>query len=106
MGSGFFESVYENSLMIELRKAGLEAKNQQPITVRYSGEIVDEFIADIVVEDSIIVELKAVREIATIHEVQLVNYLKATNKDFGLLINFGEKRVDIKRKYRTYKSRR
>ncbi|MFT5194322.1 MAG: GxxExxY protein [Cellvibrionaceae bacterium] len=60
MGSGFFESVYENSLMIELRKAGLEAKNQQPITVKYSDEVVGEFIVDIVVEDLIIVELKAV----------------------------------------------
>ena len=102
LGSGFLEKVYENALVIELKKNGLEVKAQHPISVLYSGEVVGNYYADLLVEDEIIVELKAVIELATIHEVQLVNYLQATKKDIGLLINFGSS-VKIKRKYRTYK---
>ena len=100
MGFGFLESVYEKCLLIELRKAGLQAIAQQAITVRYDGEIVGEFVADIVVEDTIILELKSVRRLVKAHEMQLVNYLVATGKPVGLLLNFGEIKVEVKRKLR------
>ena len=100
MGFGFLESVYENCILIELRKAGLNAEPQKPITVYYDEENVGQFIADIVVNDTIIVELKSVRRIVDAHEVQLVNYLVATRKEVGLLINFGERKVEVKRKVR------
>ena len=100
MGFGFLESVYEKCLLIELRKAGLKAIAQQAITVRYDGEIVGEFVADIVVEDTIILELKSVRRLVKAHEMQLVNYLVATEKPLGLLLNFGEIKVEVKRKLR------
>lgn len=98
MGFGFLESVYEKCMLIELRKAGLNAESQKPITVHYENEIVGEFVADIIVNDTIILELKSVRQIINIHEVQLVNYLVATGKPIGLVINFGERKVEIKRK--------
>jgi len=100
MGYGFAESVYENSLLLELRKAGLKAESQVPITVRYDGQVVGEFVADIVVEDTIILELKSVRQIVQAHEVQLVNYLVATGKPVGMLLNFAEEKVEVKRKVR------
>ena len=90
MGFGFLESVYEKCLLIELKKEGLKAESQKPITVYYRGEVVGEFVADIIVEDTIIVELKSVRRIINAYEVQLVNYLVATGKDVGLIINYGE----------------
>jgi len=98
MGYGFLESVYEKCLLIELRKAGLKAESQQAITVYYENQIVGDFIADIVVEDSVILELKSVRRLAKVHEAQLVNYLVATGKEVGLLLNFGEQKVEVKRK--------
>jgi GxxExxY protein len=96
----FLESVYERCLLIELEKAGLKAEAQKPIEVFYEGQLVGQFVADIVVEDTVILELKSVRRFTTAHEVQLVNYLVATGKPVGLLMNFGEKRVDVKRKLR------
>jgi len=98
MGFGFVESVYEKCMLIELTKAGLGVESQKPITVHYEDEIVGQFIADIVVEDTILLELKSVKQIAKPHEVQLVNYLVATGKPVGLVINFGEAEVEIKRK--------
>ena len=98
MGFGFLESVYEKCLFIELVKADLDAKSQKPITVYYENEIVGEFVADIIVNDTIILELKSVRRIIKAHEVQLVNYLVATGKPVGLILNFGERKVEIKRK--------
>ena len=98
MGFGFLESVYEKCMLIELRKVGLNAETQKPITVYYEDEIVGEFVADIIVNDFIILELKSVRKIIKIHEVQLVNYLVATGKSVGLILNFGERKVEIKRK--------
>ncbi|MFC1824198.1 GxxExxY protein [Thermodesulfobacteriota bacterium] len=98
MGFGFLESVYEKCLMIELRKAGLDAESQKPITVYYDDEIVGDFIADIIVNDTIILELKSVRRVIKAHEVQLVNYLVATGKPIGLILNFGERKVEVKRK--------
>ena len=102
MGYGFLESVYEKCLLIELRKAGLSAVSQKPITVFYDNKVVGEFVADIIVEDTIILELKSVRQIIQAHEVQLVNYLVATEKPVGLIINFGERKVEIKRKVRDF----
>ena len=101
MGFGFLESVYEKCLEIELKKAGLRAESQQPIKVYYEGEIVGEFVADLVVEDTVIVELKSVRRVVKAHEAQLVNYLVATQAEVGLILNFGEHKVEVKRKLRT-----
>ncbi|MBL7213944.1 MAG: GxxExxY protein [Desulfobacteraceae bacterium] len=98
MGFGFLESVYEKCLLIELRNAGLDTESQKPITVYYEGEVVGEFVADIIVNDAVIIELKSVRRIIKAHEVQLVNYLVATGKPVGLILNFGEGKVEIKRK--------
>ena len=98
MGFRFLESVYEKCMLIELRKAGLNAESQKPITVYYEEEIVGEFVADIIVNDTIILELKSVRQIINVHEVQLVNYLVATRKPVGLILDFGESKVDVKRK--------
>jgi GxxExxY protein len=103
MGSGFVEGVYEKCLIIELRKIGLLVESQKAITVFYEGALVGEFIADIIVNDTIIVELKAIRQLAKAHEVQLVNYLTATGKPVGLLINFGEDKVEVKRKLKELK---
>ena len=101
MGFGFLESVYEKCLLIELYKNQLKAESQKPIKVCYENEVVGEFIADIIVEDIIILELKSVAQIVKAHEVQLVNYLVATQNPVGLIINFGEQKVEIKRKVRT-----
>jgi GxxExxY protein len=103
MGFGFLESVYEKCMLIELHKEGLKAEAQRSITVSYDNEIVGEFIADIIVEDTIILELKSVKQIVKAHEVQLVNYLVATGKPVGLVLNFGERKVEIKRKIKELK---
>ena len=81
-----------------MQEAGLTYESQKPIKVHYKEKIVGEFIADLLVEDKIIVELKSVQKIAKAHEIQLVNYLVATGKPVGLIINFGEHKVEIKRK--------
>jgi GxxExxY protein len=99
-GFGFLESVYEKCLMIELRKAGIRAESQKAIKVYYEGEVVGDFITDVLIDDTVIVELKSVRRIIQTHEVQLVNYLVATGKDVGLILNFGERTADVKRKVR------
>ena len=98
MGFGFLESVYEKCLLIELLKAGLDAEPQKPVTVSYDGETVGVFVADIIVNDTIILELKSVKRLVEAHEVQMVNYLVATGKPIGLLLNFGERQVEVKRK--------
>ena len=100
MGFGFLESVYEKCMLIELGKAGVAVRSQEPITVRYDGQTVGEFVADLVIGDSVIVEFKSVRRLIMAHEVQLVNYLTATGKDVGLLLNFAERGVEVKRKVR------
>jgi GxxExxY protein len=102
LGSGFLEKVYENALAIELKKSGLCITQQQALRVFYDGQEVGVYYADIMVEHCIIVELKAVFSLLSEHEVQLVNYLTATGYDTGLLINFSNKTVQIKRKYRIY----
>ena len=105
MGFGFLESVYEKCMLIELNKAGLLTESQKPLKVYYDDKIVGEFIADIIVNDTIILELKSVSRLVKAHEVQLVNYLVATGKPIGLLLNFGERRVEVKRKVKELKNK-
>ncbi|MBI1824769.1 MAG: GxxExxY protein [Planctomycetes bacterium] len=100
LGPGFMESVYRRALLIELRKAGLHAEEEKQISVFYEGAPVGDFAADILVEDKVILELKAVEAIGKVHEVQTVDYLTATGLDIGLLINFGSDRLQFKRKFR------
>jgi GxxExxY protein len=100
LGAGFLESVYHQSLLIELRLAGLFAQPQVGLDVYYHDTPVGRFFADIIVNDTVIIELKAIEELAKIHEVQLVNYLVATGKPVGLVINFGPDSVVVRRKVR------
>lgn len=100
MGFGFLESVYEKCLLIELSKEGLHVESQVPITVYYDFEIVGYFVSDILVENRIIIELKSISKLLKIHEIQLVNYLVATGKEIGILLNFSQGKVEIKRKIR------
>jgi GxxExxY protein len=100
LGPGFLESVYLNALVHELRRAGLSAEVAQRITVRYENIIAGDFIADLIVNDILLCELKAISSLSKADEVQLVNYLTATNRDFGLLLNFGAPSLQFKRKYR------
>jgi GxxExxY protein len=97
LGAGFLEKVYENSLAHELRKDGVRAIQQHPITVYYDGTVVGEFAAGMLVEDSLLVELKAVKQLDSVHEAQCLNYLKATGFKTCLLLNFGTPKVQIKR---------
>ena len=102
LGPGFIEKVYENSLRIELEKLGLKVKQQEPINVTYEGQVVGQYRADLWVDDRVVIELKAAKELVKRHEVQLVNYLAATGIDCGLVLNFGPS-VQVKRKFREYK---
>jgi GxxExxY protein len=102
LGSGFLEKVYENALRIELSGARLRVEQQIPIQVYYQGEVIGDFVSDLLVEKRLVVELKAIEKLTKLHEAQLVNYLTATGLDIGLLINFG-KSVQIKRKYKNFK---
>ena len=97
LGYGFLEKVYENAMMVLLEKQGIEAKQQFPIPVHFSGKIIGEYFADIMVEDKVIVELKTVERVANIHYAQLLNYLKATGIKLGLLVSFGPKKLEYKR---------
>jgi GxxExxY protein len=103
LGPGFLESVYQNALIWELLKSGFRAEAQRPISVRYNGQIVGAFTADLLVNDSLIIELKAIQSLAKAHEVQLVNYLVATGIDEGLLLNFGAEHLEFKKKFRAPK---
>jgi GxxExxY protein len=91
LGTGFLEKNYENALVLELKSRGLNVRQQSPVEVFYKGQKIGFYLADIVVEDCLILELKAVEEICLEHEAQLLNYLKATDIDLGLLMNFGPK---------------
>jgi GxxExxY protein len=97
LGCGFLEKVYENALVIELRKNGLKAEPQQPVEVLYDGQVVGEFFTDILVSEVVILEIKAATDHHDIFTAQCLNYLKATSKPLCLLINFGKPRVDVKR---------
>jgi len=97
LGRGFLEKVYENALALELRTAGLAVEQQRGITVTYKGTVVGEYFADLLVEDSILIELKTVRALDHAHRAQRINYLRATGKNLCLMINFGAPRVEIQR---------
>jgi|SRR6185369_3980709 GxxExxY protein len=97
LGYGFLENVYEKSLVKELSSKGIKAETQTGIKVEYKGEEVGLYFADVVVNGEIILELKAVEALSKAHEAQLLNYLKATNKRIGILINFGKDKVEYKR---------
>src|SRR5215204_3537813 len=97
LGYGFLERVYENSLAISIRKAELKVEQQKPINVYFEGEAVGEYFADLIVADCVIIELKAVEAIEESHEAPLLNYLKATDIEVGLLVNFGPK-LEFRRK--------
>ena len=97
LGAGFLESVYVNSLVLALADLGLEVEAELPLVVHFRGHVVGVFRADLVVNGSVIVEVKAVERIITAHEVQLVNYLRATGTRVGLLLNFGP-RAEFKRR--------
>jgi GxxExxY protein len=97
LGAGFLESVYEKALLIALAERGLKAQSQFPLTVSFHGKKVGEFYADVLVEDKVIVELKAVKAIAPEHQAQVINYLKATGIEVGLLVNFGNPKLEYRR---------
>ena len=97
LGYGFLEKVYENAMMIELKKEGITAASQSAIKVFYEGEVIGEYYADILVDSKVIVEIKAAKRLVEENEAQLLNYLKATDIEVGLLLNFGTK-PEIKRK--------
>jgi len=106
LSPGYLENVYQNALVLELKENGISVETEVPITVYYKDNIVGEYRADMVVGNRVIVELKAIQNLLPVHEAQLVNYLTATNVDNGLLINFGGEKIEIKRKYRTYRHKK
>ena len=97
LGVGFLEKVYENALTHELRKKGMAVRQQWPVAVRYDGVVVGDYVADLVVEDRVLVELKVAKAIDQAHVAQALNYLKATGLTTCLILNFGSARVDVKR---------
>ena len=98
LGAGFLEKVYENALVVELKEEGILVEQQKILKVQYKGQVVGEYCADLVVDNKVIVELKAVESLSNIHEIQLKNYLCATGIEVGLLLNFG-KCVKVRRKF-------
>jgi GxxExxY protein len=103
LGPGFLESVYQKALAYELHKQGLRVECEKPIQVIYDGVAVGDFAADMLVEGSVMIEIKAAQALNPAHEVQLVNYLTATGVEIGLLLNFGADKLEFKRKHRTYR---
>jgi GxxExxY protein len=97
LGAGFLEKVYENALLVELIDRGLKAESQVPIRVNYKNKEVGEYYADIIVENKVILEIKAIDALQKIHEAQLLNYLKATGFNIGLLVNFTHPKAEIRR---------
>lgn len=97
LGTGFLEKVYENALTKKLGKSGIKAQQQVPVNVKFEGDIVGEYFADILVDGKVILELKCVEKIAPIHEAQVINYLKATGLRLGIIINFAKPKLEYKR---------
>jgi GxxExxY protein len=97
LGHGFLEKVYENALILELKNNNIQAQQKCPIKVYYKGEVVGEYIADILVEEKIILELKTSDSISDAYRAQIINYLKATEIELGILINFGTKKLSYER---------
>jgi GxxExxY protein len=104
LGPGYLESVYQNALAHELRKRGVLVELKKRVLVQYDGVVVGDYEADMLVEDRVLVENKAIRSLTPRDEAQLVNYLTATQLDIGLLLNFGAGRLEFKRKSRTYRA--
>ena len=104
LGPGFLESVYQNALAHELRKAGSNVELEVRLQVRYDGIVVGSFDADMLVNKVVLIENKAVQALVPAHEVQLVNYLTATGLDEGLVLNFGASRLEFKKKFRVYQT--
>ena len=97
LGGGFLEKVYENALAVELCARGLQVRKQEAIAVRYKGTIVGDYVCDLLVNEAVLCEIKALEALVAVHRAQLLNYLRATGTKVGLLINFGPRRVDVKR---------
>ena len=97
LGPGFLEKIYEKALMIELADAGLKADDQSPVTINYKGRTIGEYVTDIMVEDRILIEIKAQQSIRPEHRAQLLNYLKATGLKLGFLVNFTYPKAKIER---------
>lgn len=97
LGCGFLEKVYENTLAYELQKRGFEVRQQAAIHVNYDGIVVGEYVADMVVSNRVIIELKAVSDLNQIHAAQTLNYLKATGLEVALLFNFGRPKIEVRR---------
>jgi GxxExxY protein len=97
LGAGFLESVYEKALLIALSDMGLTARSQLPLQVQFRQQVVGTFFADIVVEEQVLVELKAVKNLAAEHVAQVLNYLRGTDLPVGLLVNFGTPKLEIRR---------
>ncbi|MEE8389517.1 MAG: GxxExxY protein [Anaerolineae bacterium] len=97
LGSGFLEKVYENALAHELRKAGIRVEQQYPIQVYYDGIVVGNYVADLLIKDCVLVELKAIKALGNVEMAQCLNYLEATDLRVCLLLNFGRPRVEVKR---------
>ena len=97
LGAGFLESVYEKAMLVALRDEGLNAVSQKPIKATFRSQVVGTFFADLMVDDTVLVELKAAKSIAPEHQAQVINYLKATDIEVGLLINFGNPKLEYKR---------
>lgn len=97
LGGGFLEKVYENAAVIEIAKTGLTVRQQFPIDVKYDGAVVGQFLADVLVADLVLVEMKAVKLLEDVHTAQCLNYLRATNLPVCLLVNFYRPKIEIKR---------
>ena len=102
LGCGFLEKVYGNALAHELRKAGLNVQQQWPIKVHYDGQVVGDYVADLLVEGRVLLELKAAKELDEVHMAQCLNYLKATGLRLCLLLNFAKPRVEVRRVVRSF----
>ena len=103
LGNGFLEKVYENALFYEMKSKGMDIKAQQPIEITYKGQVVGNYVTDLIVNDRVIIELKAVERLTEVHEAQTINYLMATKYPIALLINFGAKSLEYKRFIHTKK---
>ncbi len=103
LSPGFLEKVYKNALYIELKDQGIPVETEVPVNVYYKNHVVGSYKADMIVNKNIIIELKATQHLSLENEVQLVNYLTALNIENGILVNFGSDKIEIKRKYKTYR---
>lgn len=97
LGCGFLEKVYENAMVHELELRKYKVERQKNITIKYKGKVVGDYISDLIIEDKVIVELKAIEEISNVHKAQLLNYLKVSGREVGLIINFAKPKLEYKR---------